>query len=225
LAHWWLSPQRVIALFPDWFAEPQPDWSPVVRMTGFPLFDREDQDTNLPSDVAAFLDAGTPPIVFTPGTGNTHDHDFFRTAVEVCHMLDRRAMLLTPFASQVPSDLPRSIRHFAYLPFSQVLPQAAAIVHHGGIGTTSQAMAAGIPQLVIPLVNDQPDNAVRVKELGVGDWLKPRAFRASTVARKLGPLLTSRAIAGRCEDVQDRIKSQDALGETCELIEQVGEGT
>lgn len=220
LANWWLSPQLIIALFPDWYAEPQPDWPPAVRMTGFPLFDREDQDTTLPADVARFLDEGTPPIVFTPGTGNPHDHEFFQTAVEVCHRLGRRAMLLTPHASQVPSDLPRSICHFPYLPFSQVLPKAAAIVHHGGVGTTSQAMAGGIPQLVIPMVNDQPDNALRVKELGVGDWLKLRAFRTSSATTRLGSLLSSKTVASCCAEIQRRIASQEPLRETCELIEE-----
>jgi len=52
------------------------------------------------------------------------------------------------------------------------LPHCAAIVHHGGIGTTSQALAAGIPQLIRPMAFDQFDNANRIEKLGCGRWLR-----------------------------------------------------
>ncbi|RPJ39015.1 MAG: hypothetical protein EHM35_03255, partial [Planctomycetaceae bacterium] len=58
--------------------------------------------------------------------------------------------------------------HFPYVPLSSVLPRAAAVVHHGGIGTTGQAFAAGIPQLVVPFTDDQSDNAARVQRTGAG---------------------------------------------------------
>ena len=78
-------------------------------------------------------------------------------------------MFLTQYPEQLPARLPNGVRHFNYIPFSTVLPRAAAFVHHGGIGTTAQALAAGVPQLVVPLAHDQPDNAVRIRHLGVGD--------------------------------------------------------
>jgi rhamnosyltransferase subunit B len=68
----------------------------------------------------------------------------------------------------VPPDLPDSIYVTAYAPFSQLLPLAAAMVHHGGIGTLSQCLAAGVPQLVVFMSLDQPDNAARIERLGVG---------------------------------------------------------
>jgi UDP:flavonoid glycosyltransferase YjiC (YdhE family) len=64
--------------------------------------------------------------------------------------------------------LPPSIQVAAHLPFDALLPQVAVLVHHGGIGTTAAALAAGIPQLVIPFAFDQFDNAARVARLGVG---------------------------------------------------------
>ena len=69
--------------------------------------------------------------------------------------------LLTRYPEQLPPALPASVRHERYVPFSAILPRCAAIVHHGGIGTCAQALAAGIPQLVSPFGFDQPDNAVR----------------------------------------------------------------
>ena len=75
------------------------------------------------------------------------------------------------------------------------------MVHHGGIGTTAQALAAGVPQLIMPLAHDQPDNAARVQRLGVaGDgWSK--VFRGPAVAKELAELIGSAEVARRCRSV------------------------
>ena len=83
-------------------------------------------------------------------------------------------------------------------------------------------MAAGIPQLIMPMAFDQPDNAARLKRLGVGDSLKPGAFRPRSVARKLGCLLDSPEVARRAESLARRLQKPGVLQETCELIEQLG---
>jgi len=83
-------------------------------------------------------------------------------------LLGCRAVFLTMKPQQLPADLPDSIFVAIYAPFSRLLPRASAMVHHGGIGTTSQCLAAGIPQLVVFMSLDQPDNAARVERLGVG---------------------------------------------------------
>ncbi len=82
-------------------------------------------------------------------------------------------------------------------------------------------MAAGIPQLVMPMAFDQPDNAARLKRLGVGDWLKPKAFRAPAVAQKLQHLLDSPEVASRCRARARDLDRVKALAETCELIEEL----
>jgi len=218
---WWLSPQRVITLFPDWFGMPQPDWPKELRATGFPLCDGRTGDDALPDEVESFLNQGTPPIVFTPGTGMMHGQAFFQAAVQACELLGRRGILLTRFTEHLPANLPPTVRHFSYVPFGQLLARAAAMVHHGGVGTLSQAMAAGIPQLIMPLAYDQPDNARRLKRLGIGDSLKPARFRGPAVARKLEYLLESSAVAENCQRLARRLSGVDALRHTCELIEEV----
>src|SRR5207253_413252 len=133
-----------------------------------------------------------------PGSAMKQGKAFFAAAVEACVKLGRRGMLLTRFPEQVPSPLPDGIRHFEYVPFSQVFPRAAAVVHHGGIGTTAQALAAAVPQLVMHMAHDQPDNAARVLRLGVGRPISPKAFRAPAVAKALHALSSSPEIAERC---------------------------
>jgi UDP:flavonoid glycosyltransferase YjiC (YdhE family) len=94
--------------------------------------------------------------------------------VDACRRLGRRGLLLSRYRDQLPADLPPGVRHFDYVPLSRVLPRAAALVSHGGIGTLSQALAAGIPQLIMPLGFDQFDNAARLGRLGVAATLTPR---------------------------------------------------
>src|SRR5262249_53944037 len=154
MSQWWHSPQRVLGLFPPWYGEPQPDWPPQVRLVGFPLYDERGVE-ELPGGLADFLATGSPPLVFMPGSANAQAQDFFRAPVEACQRLGRRGLLLPRFPEQLPAPLPPTIRHFNFIPFSQVLPQAAALVHHGGIGTSAQALAAGVPQVVMPLAHDQ----------------------------------------------------------------------
>lgn len=219
----WFSPQRVIGMFPDWFCEPQPDWAKQIHITGFPLCDGRANQDALPAEVESFLELGDPPIVFTPGSGMMRADLFFNVAVQATELLRRRGILLTRHSDHIPERLPVSIRHFRYVSFSQLLPRVAALVHHGGIGTLAEAMAAGIPQLVMPMAFDQPDNAARLKRLGVGDWLKPRAFRGPAVAQKLQHLLDSPEVASRCQAHARNLDRVKALEETCELIEELVE--
>lgn len=217
---WVYSPDLVIGLFPDWFAAPQPDWPAQARLTGFPLIDRGN-GVELPPDITAFLAAGDPPIVFTLGTAMQFADRFFNVSVEVCRRLNRRGVLLTAYADQVPRALPSDVRHFRYVPFGSLLPRAAAIVHHGGIGTLAQALRAGIPQLVTPMNFDQPDNAVRLARLGVSRTLRLNRYTPAAAAGKLAELVGSSEVASRCRDVMRRFASGDPLGDTCRLIESV----
>src|SRR6185436_13395214 len=98
-----------------------------------------------------------------------------------CALLGRRGILLTRHREQVPDNLPREVIHIDYAPFSQLLPRCAALVHHGGIGTSAQALASGVPQLVTPFTHDQPDNAARLKRLGGAEVLPSSRYRAHRI--------------------------------------------
>jgi len=74
-----------------------------------------------------------------------------------------RGRFLTRYPHQLPAPLPPFVRKCAFAPFTELFPLCAALMHHGGIGTTARALAAGTPQLILPLAYDQPDNAARVK--------------------------------------------------------------
>ncbi len=218
LKSWWYSPQSNIGLFPDWFAAPQPDWPAGSELTSFPLWD-PNRDEPLADDVQAFLDAGTPPVVWTPGSPVQHAHDFFRAAVEACEKLNRRAIFLTRYPDQLPESLPENIAHFDYVSFRTLLPHAAALVHHGGIGTTSQALAAGRPQIIMPMAHDQPDNAARVEKLGVGAGISPKRFTGANVAKVLGELLDSPQVAAACQQAAASCAGARPLVAAADIVE------
>ena len=218
LGSWAHSPQKIIGLFPEWFAEPQPDWPSQTELAGFYSYDRKGPKP-LAKEILQFLDAGDPPIIFTPGTANTHSNEFFKESIEASRLLGKRALLLTSHRSALPTKLPDGVAHCDYLPFSTILPRAAAIVHHGGIGTAAQAMAAGVPQLVVPMAFDQPDNAARLERLGIGASLRPAKYRSNQAAQKLEHLLGSLQVKGRCADIAAKIDFKCARDTVCIAIE------
>jgi UDP:flavonoid glycosyltransferase YjiC (YdhE family) len=222
LRSWWHSPDGVLCLFPDWFARKAPDWPAQTVLTRFPLYD-EAQERPLDPDLEAFLNAGEPPVTITPGSANAHAAKFLRAAADACVRLGRRAVIATRFPEQAPAGLPPTVRTFEYIPFSRVFPRSAAVIHHGGIGTTAQCFAAGAPQLVMPMAHDQPDNAYRIRRLGVGDYLYPKKFTPAAIADRLGQLLASTETRAHCAAVRQKIERQMSEADLADLIETMGE--
>jgi rhamnosyltransferase subunit B len=216
---WIHSNELVIGLFPDWFASQQPDWPRNTVLTGFPVLD---DGQEFSPELERFLGQGPPPVVFTAGTAMQFARPFYQNAVEICRITGRRGLLMTQFAEQVPRDTPPGVRHFTYAPFTQLLPRAAALVHHGGIGTVAQAFAAGIPQLITPFNFDQPDNACRVRRLGAGDLIRQRAFDARRAASALQGLLESKEVAETCSRIAASIRKSDSIRQACLLVERLG---
>ena len=217
---WWLSPDRVIGIFPPFFAPPQPDWPAQIRLTSFPLYDGHGFEP-VPPQLETFLSAGTPPIVFTLGSANRHALDLFRLGIEACQKINRRAILLSKFPENIPPNLPPSVAHFSYVPLSQLLPRSAALVSHGGIGTVAQGLAAGTPQIVTALAHDQYDNGTRLARLGVGQWRPSKKVTPAWLANALSSLITDPLVANHCGEFQRQLAAHHGISETCDLIEQL----
>ena len=168
-SRWIHSPDLVIGAWPAWFAPRQADWPPQAETSAFPLFAEGGQP--LDPALERFLADGAAPVVITAGSAMAHGGRFFERALAACAALDRRAVAVTAYAGQLPSPLPAWAHHAPYAPFSALLPRVAAVVHHGGIGTSAQALAAGIPQAIAPFAHDQFDNAARLRRLAVSTTL------------------------------------------------------
>ena len=218
LFRWWFSPDLVIGLFPPRYAEPQPDWPAQIRLAGFGRFDGAEAE--LPDDLRAFCRAGPPPVAFTLGTGMAHAAGFFRAAVAACGTAGVRGILLTKYPGLVPSPLPPTVRHCAFAPLRRLLPLCGAVVHHGGVGTTAAALEAGCPQLVLPLAWDQPDNAARVRRLGIGAALGARRRGVRDLARALAGVMAP-AVRERCREVAALAAQGDGLELAADWVERL----
>lgn len=220
LRHWWNSPTRMLLMFPDWYAAPQADWPAQAVQLGFPLVDRFGDVPAMPPELEAFLAAGDAPLVFTYGSAMRQGASFFETALAVCRRMGRRGVLLAPQDGQIPKPLPPGIIHLPYAPLSALLPRSAALVHHGGVGTVAQALAAGIPQLVVPVAFDHFDEGQRLKDRRLGATLSRRAFRPARAARVLGRLLSDPAVTRACARAKARMaEGPDAIGAACDRVE------
>ena len=188
-----------VTLFPPWFGPTKPDWPRPLAEGVFALHDPH-VEAELPSELERFLQSGAAPLVLTPGSGNRQARSWLARAVQAAGRLDRRALLLTPHREQVPEPLPPGMLWLPYVPLRVLLPRAAALVHHGGIGTTAEALRAGVPQVIVPLAYDQFDNAARVEALAAGTSVGGGAAgaRPRALAAALRRLLASDAIRAGC---------------------------
>ena len=213
------SPHGTVALFSRLLAAPQTDWPPATRVTGFAF---HDDLTPTAPEVLRFLDDGEAPVVFTLGTSAVGAAGgFYRESVEAARAIGRRALLLVGRQDRalLERPLPAGMLAVDYAPHRVVFSRAAAVVHHGGIGTTARALAAGRPMLVVPHAHDQPDNAHRVERLGVARVVDARRYRARRVAAALETLLTEAGFRTAAERAREVIAREDGPGAACDAIE------
>jgi UDP:flavonoid glycosyltransferase YjiC (YdhE family) len=196
-------------------------------LTGFPLFDAT-LNRSLPAGLHEFLNNQKPTVVFTFGSGMMHGSQLFEAASRVCAQLNVQGLFLNRFQNVAP---PPHMVHATFIPFREIFPRCAAIVHHGGIGTTAEALAAGKPQLILPLGFDQLDNGVRVQKLGAGLHTaskhnfvarsQPLRERDITeIANKLSALLQS-SLQASASKFAERVRTGNGLEKAADLIEKL----
>ncbi|MGW6612012.1 glycosyltransferase [Streptomyces erythrochromogenes] len=149
-------------------------------------------DRPLPQELDAFLAAGEPPVYVGFGSMATSSpKDTARVAVEACRARGRRVVLARGWADLAPIDDAGDCLLVGDVNQQALFPRVAAIVHHGGAGTTTTASRSGTPRVVVPQIGDQPSWAARVADLGIG------------VAHH-GPTLTGGSLAAALDTALDR---------------------
>jgi rhamnosyltransferase subunit B len=217
--HAWLrsTSRNSVGLWPDWFAAPEPDWPAGVETSGFVS---NDQARSLPVEIQEFLsDSASPPVLVNHGSSVPHKKNYFSLCVEACKQLGRRVLLVTQYDELVKDCAGSGIMYCKYVHFPSVIPHIAAIIHHGGIGTSGQALAAGVPQLVLPLGSDRADNASRLARLGVAEHLPPFRWKTDVIAKSLQRLTTHPEVKERCRYFSARSREIDPVVKACEVIE------
>lgn len=157
-------------------------------------------------------------MLVTHGTTRPELDGYFEAGIEGCLLADMRCVVVTTQTDLLPESLPEGVRHYKELPFADFMPLTKAVIHHGGIGTSSQALAAEVPQRILPFRHDRPDNAERLRRYGMGDWLPPVFWRAEAVAKSLNALTPSTSVRESCAAVRGEVKSRQSILNACDMI-------
>jgi UDP:flavonoid glycosyltransferase YjiC (YdhE family) len=187
-------------------------------LVGFP-FPEADEAAPLPAHVENFLQSGPPPLACSYTSGVATAGRFFTVLIDIARRTNRRMILISPPPELVSHSLPETICVSSPIPHVDLFPRCAAAIHHGGIGTFANALAAGIPQLIVPFMHDQPEIARRAKALGVADAIDPKQFRAESAEGLLQRLLTAPDVRERCRYYAEQCRQMRALDLESELLE------
>jgi UDP:flavonoid glycosyltransferase YjiC (YdhE family) len=189
-------------------------------MTGYWFLDRP-QGWQPPAALVDFLQAGPPPVVV--GFGSITVRDPEETTVLVLSALRaarQRGLLLTGWGGLSQADLPDDVFKLEAVPHDWLFPRAAAVVHHGGAGTTAAALRAGVPSIVVPNFMDQPFWAQRVVALGAGPRPIPRnRLNAARLSAALRAAVEDESFRARAAAVGRRLRAEDGVGRAVEAFE------
>jgi rhamnosyltransferase subunit B len=211
-----------LVMFSKILGKPQPDWPESSVQTGFCLYDGQNDFGQMPEGLNEFLDVGDPPVVFTLGSAAVMDAGTFYTeSVKAANLIGRRAVLLYGIDNEPPPGSDDNIAAFEYAPYSRVFPRAACVVHSGGIGTTAQVLRAGIPHLIMPYGNDQPDNAARCRRLGVAEVIGRGEYTAKSAATRLRGLLGETSYKSCAAGAAAVVRTEYGTTAACDAIERV----
>lgn len=197
-----------------------PDWPPNTHPTGYWFLD-EHTGWQPPDALQAFLAAGAPPVVvgFGSMTGR-NPRRITEIVAAAVRQAGVRAVLLSGWAELGQMALPDSILCLPAAPHGWLFPRAAAVVHHGGAGTTAAGLRAGIPTVVVPHFADQPFWGRRVHALGVGPAPIPRAkLTPARLAAAMHTAVSDPTMRRRAADLGAAIRAEDGLETAVALLD------
>jgi rhamnosyltransferase subunit B len=196
-----------------------PTWALKVETVGFPLADDTEYEP-LPDGLLSFIAAGEPPLLITGGTGKMIKPNFYHAAIEGVKASGGRAILVTRHEEFIQGELPDHIVWYKILPLAGVYPLVGGVIHHGGIGTITGAMASAVPQLALAADTDRPDNGMRIKHLGIGDYLPPLQWQPELIANAIKGL-QSPLVKERCRQLAKVLEEHDTMEAACAAMESV----
>lgn len=221
----WYGPARqmlrqrtplLVAVSPTVVPRPR-DWPDFIHLTGFWYLDVADS-YEPPAHLLRFIEADEPPVYV--GFGSMAGFDPLATAELLVEALGgRRAIIAAGWGGLTSRALPDNVLCIEAAPHDWLLPRMSLAIHHGGAGTTAAVARAGIPQVVIPHITDQPFWAACVQSLGVGPApIERRALTAGNLAMAIRAA-ESRTIRQAAAALGKRIRAEDGVGAAVRLIE------
>ncbi len=206
-----------IGFFPEWFGMPAQDWPTNLKLVGFPLQNRASSASR--NELDAFIEQQGAPLIFTSGTGVKDVVELFGEGRKICEQLQVPGVFVGGASGAELLQGSTLCTHLDYVDFEYALSKSLAIIHHGGIGTTAQAIKARIPQLIRPIKYDQPDNADRIYKLGLGTYVMPERFKAEQVAPMVGSMLAKAKKSKALRYYSADVNNSSAIIDACDLIE------
>jgi UDP:flavonoid glycosyltransferase YjiC (YdhE family) len=193
---------------------PRPaDWNEQVRVTGYWFLDGDGGDWQPSAELERFLGAGTPPAYVGFGSMSSDSEEGLTGIVfDALRRCGLRGVLATGWGGLSPAQLPPDMLMQDWVPHDWLFPRTAAVIHHGGAGTTATALRHGVPQVVVPFFGDQHFWGHRVHELGAGPRPVPRRrLTADGLADALRVAVSDRTIRDRAGEVSARIRAEDGV--------------
>lgn len=202
---------------------PRPaDWSDSAYVTGYCFLDRSGQ-WQPQAELEEFLRAGEPPV--SVGFGSMvgrNPQGLARIVVAALKRAHVRGLILAGRGGLDLSDMPESIFKIDYAPHDWLFPRMAAVVHHGGSGTTASGLRAGRPAAICPFVADQPLWGRRVHALGAGSEPIPqKKLTVENLASAIHELMTNRSIRRNAQALGERIRHEDGVAGAVAIIEKI----
>jgi rhamnosyltransferase subunit B len=212
-------PQQRLAFWPDWF-DLEPHTGKEVQRTGF-ILPATKGPSELPPEIRHFLEDSTKAVLITGSTARSANaRRFYEQAIASCDALGKKAIVVARHRDLLPESLSSGTTWVPWVsPIGSVLPHMAAVIHHGGIGTTGESTRAGTPQLVLADGLDRPTNGRSVQRLGAGRVLLPVQWTAQQVTETLSGVMNSPDIQRRSQELSKMVRSTDSLGVACGLVE------
>ncbi len=201
------------------------DYPPHVHVTGYWFLD--DTDWQPDAALAAFLDAGPAPVYVGFGSMPFKKNAEARTQAILNGLATtgQRAILARGWGGLSAADLPASVMMVDAVPHDWLFPRVAAVVHHGGAGTTAAGLRAGKPTLICPFLGDQPFWGKVVHDLGVGPQPIPaKKLAAEPVTAALREMVGNPAMRQKAEALGEKIRAEDGIANAVAIIERIGAG-
>lgn len=204
---------------PAYFPRPD-DWPAWLQIGGYARWDMLRPDA-APAVLPTFSRTDAPLIIFTLGSAVVNDpRGFWQIVLAALARTPWRAILLgAPDTLPVPPALRERVFPVRYAPYAALFPEAQAIVHAGGAGTTQAVCFYGLPSLVIPRAADQFENAAHLQREGLGLRLQEHSFSANTLRLRLARLLSSPDIAARVSALGQKMRAEPGASRSADLVE------
>jgi len=225
----WLSPRLSLVGVSPTICERRPDWPASVHVCGFLDMPNVEVEGVVPPALDDFLANGTPPVYMTLGSwmpegvaAETETLTLFTTAARLAGC---RAIIQSPSAQACGFASDDAILYVAASPHHRIFPRCAAVVHHGGAGTTQSATLAGKPSVVIAHLNEQEHWGAELRRLGIaGKTLTRRSVTARALAGRISEVLTTPGMAVRAAQTGAAMRQENGVATAVKLIGAFEEG-